>query len=445
MGKKNFGVWCPDHGLGLLFKKRAHQPLKRLKAGIVVALFPMLGQTQTLQNLITFAVASHPAIQAQQAQQGAARAGVDSARWQFYPTPSIAVEQASTSVSDSTHQGDRTVSTLSLQQPLWTGGRLTAGLQKAEASLNASRASLEEVRQQLALRVVQTYGDWLAAHLKLQAYDKSRVTHVRLSELVKRRIQEGISSDSDLILAVARLQSLASDIAMAQAQQDVALARLAQLLGRPVEAVALQAMLAAPQPLRAGLSSLLDQALAQNPAIQKAQAQAQIQESVIAERRADLAPEVYLRVERQYGNYAVRNSPSESRLFIGLNSRFGAGLASKSNVEGARAQHQAALAEVALQGRSVSEQILTDHALATSSQTRLLALQASRQAAQDVSESYDRQFLAGRKTWLDVMNAARELAQTEAQVADIEATQVIATWRLAIYSQGLTQVLETAS
>lgn len=410
-----------------------------------MALFPVLGQAQMLQNLIASAVASHPAIQAQQAQQGSARAGVDSARWQFYPTPSIAVEQAHASASDSAYQGDGTVSTLRLQQPLWTGGRLTAGLQKAEASLNVSRASLDEVRQQLALRVVQTYGDWLAAHLKLKAHDKSLAVHVRLSELVKRRIKEGVSSESDLILAVARLQALASDIAVAQAQQDMALARLAQLLGRPVEAAALQAMLAAPQPLRAGLPSLLDQALAQNPAIQKAQAQAQVQEAVIAERRADLAPEIYVRAERQYGNYAVRNSPSESRLFIGLNSRFGAGLSSQSNVEGAQAQHQAALAEIELQGRSVSEQILADHALATSSQTRLLALQASLQAAQDVSESYDRQFLAGRKTWLDVMNAARELAQTETQLADIESTQVIVTWRLAIYTQGLTQVLEATS
>jgi hypothetical protein len=30
------------------------------------------------------------------------------------------------------------------------------------------------------------------------------------------------------------------------------------------------------------------------------------------------------------------------------------------------------------------------------------------------------------------MNAARELAQTEAQIADIRAAQVVATWRLAI-------------
>jgi adhesin transport system outer membrane protein len=59
------------------------------------------------------------------------------------------------------------------------------------------------------------------------------------------------------------------------------------------------------------------------------------------------------------------------------------------------------------------------------------------QAAGEVSTSYDRQFLAGRKSWLDVMNAARELAQTATQLAEVQATQVVATWRLVIYTSGV--------
>jgi len=79
------------------------------------------------------------------------------------------VESASTSASDSAYQGDRTVSVLRLQQPLWTGGRLDAGLAKAEANGLASQAALDEVRQQLAVRVAQSYGEWLGTHLKTQA------------------------------------------------------------------------------------------------------------------------------------------------------------------------------------------------------------------------------------------------------------------------------------
>jgi adhesin transport system outer membrane protein len=141
---------------------------------------------------------------------------------------------------------------------------------------------------------------------------------------------------------------------------------------------------------------------------------------------------VYVRAERQWGNPTIRNAAPDNRVFVGLSTQFGAGLSALSNIRGARAQHEAALAEVEAQQRSVNEQVMADYALASQSEARLVALDASLGAAADVASSYDRQFLAGRKSWLDVMNAARELAQTESQIADIRAAQVVATWRLAI-------------
>lgn len=394
-----------------------------------------------LKGLISSALLDHPSLEAQKSQQRSANASVQSATWQYYPTPSTNFENVATSATDSAYQGDRIVWTARLQQPLWTGGRLTAGLKKAKAGVLVSQAALEEVRQQLALRVVQAYGDWLLAHRKTVAFEQGLTTHVRLRDQVKRRIAQGASPDSDLILADSRLQSVAADIALARAQKDTALARLGQLLGRQLDDAALSVALAPPHPVTATPEQLLNLALASNPALHKAQAQAVVQEAVVAERRADLSPEVYLRLERQDGNHAAANASGQTRLFLGLSSRFGAGLSSLSTIEEARAQRQAALAEVDVQRRAVTEQVLADHILVTSSHERLQALNASMQATVQVSESYDRQFLAGRKSWLDVMNAARELTQTQTQVADILSAQTVASWRLAINTLGLTSVL----
>jgi len=291
---------------------------------------------------------------------------------------------------------------------------------------------------------VQAYGDWLSAYLKTLANEKSLATHVRLREQVKRRLTEGASAESDLTLAVTRLESISADVTAARAQAEVALARLGQLLGSPVDGAVLAQAVAAPRDLanagRTGVQALLEAALGINPTVAKAQAQARVQEAVIGERRADLLPEVYARIERQYGNYNFPNGAPQNRLFIGLTSRFGAGLSSLSNIEAARTQHAAALTEIEAQSRTVSEQVLSDYALAVSAVSRLTSIQASLKAAADVSTSYDRQFLAGRKSWLDVMNAARELAQTETQLADLQATQVVVTWRLVAYSRGIDAV-----
>jgi adhesin transport system outer membrane protein len=220
---------------------------------------------------------------------------------------------------------------------------------------------------------------------------------------------------------------------------------LGQLLGRPIDAPALNEAIAVPRPVNADLQALLDQAQSVNPTIQRAQAQAMAQEAVIAERRADLSPEVYVRAERQYGNQTYSNTSPENRVFLGVSSRFGAGLSSLSNIESAKAQHQAALEEVVAQSRIVNEQVMADHALATSSERRLAALKTSLKAAEEVSQSYDRQFLAGRRTWQDTMNSVRELVQIEVQMADTVAAQLLSSWRLSIYTEGLAAVVREVS
>ena len=53
-----------------------------------------------------------------------------------------------------------------------------------------------------------------------------------------------------------------------------------------------------------------------------------------------------------------------------------------------------------------------------------------------MQQSYDRQFFAGRRSWLDLMNAERERAQVQLQMADLQASLVATRYRIAILTQG---------
>ena len=392
---------------------------------------------QKLEQLMAEAAANHPAAQAQRALLAAAESGVDAARWQFFPTVSVSAEAASAGATDRLFQGDSRVVTLRLQQPLWAGGRLVAGLGRAEGQVSIGQASAEEVAQQLGLLVLQAYGDWHTAQLKTLAIDKSVATHFQLRSQVERRITVGASAPSDLALAVARLESVAADAAAVRAQREIALARLGQLLGRALTHQQLLAAAPQPQAVAADTQALVAAALAQSPALLKARARAAVQAAAVAESRASLVPEIYLRAERQYGDPVFANASPQSRVFIGFTTRFGAGLSVAAGIAAARSEQQAAQADLAAQQRGVAEQVMTDQALALSTASRLRALQSSLHAATEVSASYDRQFLAGRKSWLDVMNAARELAQIEMQLADLQTTQLVVSWRLAVYTRGV--------
>jgi adhesin transport system outer membrane protein len=373
-------------------------------------------------------------VKAQQSLVSAAQVGVSNARWQFFPTPSISIQNAATSAQDPSYAGDSRVTVLALTQPLWTGGRIEAGVDKAQASAWAANASLSETQQQLAIRVVQSYGDWISAYRKRMAYQVGQTQHIRLKDQVARRIQEGQAAASDLSLAQSRLASLNADIAMAATQEEVSLARLSQLLGKPVTTQALTDFLAEPLPITVHVNDLLTQAQSYSPTLARARSSAQAQLATIQEAKSATLPEISLRLEHQRGNFNYTGSAQQSRAFINVSSRLGAGLSSFALVNEAVQRHAAALAEIESQQRSLAEQVMTDHALLVTSQSRRQALQTSSELAEQVLASWDRQYLSGRKSWQDLMNSAREQVQVQAQIADLEGAQLVASWRLALIS-----------
>lgn len=391
--------------------------------------------------LIRQALLQHPALRAQAGMQEAAKAGIEGAKWQYWPTPSIGAER-SNSNNDPAYRGDRTVTTLRLQQPLWTGGRLDGNLDKAEAQARVAEADLEATRQQIALRVVQAWSDAAAAQGKLAAYEQSRAVHARLLGLVERRTREGASAQADIDLARSRLDGTEADLASAVAQRATALDKLRLLVGRPVSAAELgDAGRLRPPEVKHGIEGLLNAARAQSPQLAKAAAQVQIAEAEVKLAEASLSPEVHLRAERQYGNFYQPNQDPQNRLFIGVSTAFGGGLSSLSGVDAARARQRAAQDDIQTQQLTVDEQVQGDAVLSRTAGERRVRLERVGVASAEVAASWERQFLAGRKQWQDLMNAAREQTQNDIQLADTIATQHLTGWRLTILTQGVGAVL----
>jgi adhesin transport system outer membrane protein len=331
--------------------------------------------------------------------------------------------------------GDSSVQLYRLQQPLWTGGRLTAGLEKARAGSKLADASIFEAIDQIAYQTVHAWGDWQAASLKLAAYQKSQQTHRQSLEQVTRRVKEGASTQADLIFTSGRLDQVNSQVAAMLAARETAQVKLEQLIGGSVKPDALADSRDAR--LTDSLDLLINQALGRNPQIMKLEAQTIVLEQELAERKADLQPEVFLRAEHQRGDFSVSNTAPTTRVLIGLATRFGAGLSSLSAVEASRKRLEILATDRETIQRGVHEQVTSDWAQLKSLRVRLPALAGSLEAATATVASWDRQFLAGRKSWLEVMNAARELSQAEAELADAAVALQVNQWRLIIASRGV--------
>lgn len=396
---------------------------------------------QGMPELIDMTLQNHPAVQSQLRLVQASKAEEQSAEYQFYPTPSVSLERVSSGANDVSYANENRVAIMRLQQPLWTGGRLSKGLERAQAATDVANAGVQDISQQLALRTIQAWGDWWAAQQKAQALKESVETHETLKSLISRRLEGGLSPASDEILARGRLQQTLAEFSFWKSQEATAKVRIEQLTGRQLTTEQLSKFQISAVSKVTTQEGLTESAWRISPALRKLEAQVAVQEKELAIREARLLPEVYVRAERQLGAYTLNAPPVANRIFLGLSTSLGPGLSSLSDMQAAQARLDSVGADIESTKRTIAEQVSTDLMAALSLQQRAMSLEASLESAQELVQSWDRQFLAGRKTWVELMNAARDLAQSQTTLADVRAQLVVSTWRLNVYSRGLNELL----
>ncbi len=396
-----------------------------------------------MRALLREAMESHPAIVSAQRTLGASVAEMDAARWQFFPTPSVGLEAGARDLGSATNQQTGFVR---LQQPLYTGGRLTQQLARASANARATSLAVEEERRSIALRVIQALGDARSAAVKRQAYRESAANHVEFLNLVQRRVNEGLSPRGDIVLARSRLSSVRADLEAAEVQFDQALSRLEQLLGRPLEAVEYAALRsdavddAAADWAMPALDRLVELALQASPTVSRALAELEARRADIGLARSNLVPTLYLRAEHSKGSAGSR----QSQVYLGLESNFGPGLSSRAVVSASEQRLEAQQAEVDARRRELTELVRSEHTLALSGERRVGVLADSANYAATVVQAWQRQFLAGRKTWQELMNAAREKAQADAVLGEASAARWVSTHRLRLLAEGVDDFLGLA-
>jgi adhesin transport system outer membrane protein len=392
--------------------------------------------TGALPGLMAEALARHPQVRMQQALASAAGVDVDSARWQYFPTPSLSVERANATNDPALVNRDDPVSTLRISQPIWTGGKLGANVTRANELKQSKEASVLEARQQLALRVLQAYTDWQLAHLRGKAFEDSLQGQSKLLEQVQRRLSAGAATEADVLLSKSRIESTQADLYGIESQKAAALARLSELLARRIQSTELSAALSPPLPVEGDDSLWMGKVQSNSPSVQRLQAQALATEAEVSAARADIYPQLSLRFERQHGSFTYLNYGTVDRVYLSVSSQVGAGLSTFTQQQSAQLRLTAAQTEVENERQNLNEQVRNDLTLYRNLSVRIPSLNNALQSTRLIQEAWERQFLAGRKSWLEVMNAVREIQQAESQLIEAQTNQMQLSWRLTILADG---------
>lgn len=389
-----------------------------------IAVFSLLA-VQAFASPISFdqalraTLSNHPLVQGRRSVQAAAKADQEGAEWQRYPTPSVEVSSGS---------GGQNASVFRLDQPIWNGGRVTAGIDAASSRLDAAGTAIDEIRQELALKVIAASSEALRLHAR-QAHAQSSVgEHEKLLAMIHRRVMQEVSPMADQRLAESRLYSTVNELSITTQGKQNALAQLGQLTGQTVtdiDAVGF-AETAGPDGLPNDLATAIELALKRSPTLQRLDFEAQAANADIDSKRSAYMPQLALRLESTQG------SVSDNRILLVLQAQPGAGLSARSGVSAALARRESTRQALEAAQRDVRQQLALDWNEWTAARSRVDNAEQVRSTSAEVSESYARQYTAGRKTWLDVLNAVREATQAELALVDAKSQMQAAALRLKV-------------
>ncbi len=345
-----------------------------------------------------------------------ALAGITAARWQRAPTATFSREYAGKFASQTYSN------LLRVQQPLWTGGQITASIELAQHQTTRARHAMREAQRSLALKITANWSEWARASLRVERLGKLVEQQTALLEMISRRYAQGSATVSDEALARARLEGALGE--QAQARIDLAWSR-AQLERNSAGTVddALLRDLDGPLPVVPTLADVID-AIESAPALNRAAVEIEIARTELALRKAGLHPQVYLRLDRQWG--AVK----DEKVSIALQGSTGAGLGGIAALDAQEARIQSARLAVETLRGDLRDQYIQEHTRHASADQRARLTQAYAQTSLTVLNSYRRQFDAGRRSWLELLNMVREVHQAELDAAAARIDQNLAAFRV---------------
>lgn len=381
-----------------------------------------------LEDLIGLAIQAHPEIVAKRADLDAARAGQDAARWQYFPTPSLQLRQQDKG-------GNVTVA--AVQQPIWSGGRLGAGLDAANSRARSAGVAISEAQYSLALRVTGIWQSWAQARGRAEALAKGITLLGVYAESVRQRIKGGVSPEVDRELVESRLAQVRSDFAAARAAERSAVSQLSQLIGRSLRADELSLGKGFAISLPA-FEILVEQSVEHSAALRRIEAEMEAARHDATQKRAALWPTLGVRAEYQHGDLSNAGYvTSDSRVMLVMEYVPGAGLSAGAGIDAAEARVGSLRESREAVRRELVSKIATDYEDHLSSLDRKQDILRTLKAASEVLASYGRLFVAGKRNWLDVLNAARELIQVETSLADVDALLAASYYRLRLHGSEL--------
>lgn len=386
-----------------------------LAATCLFSLDSFSAESSQLEEL--YALASrHPSVSFARSEKRIAEFDLDTAEWGHYPSLSVNGAQPFDSSSSLT---------LTLEQPIYTAGRTDALIGAAGTRLDSAEIRIDEAVRDIQLETASAYVEMLRAQRRVLDAEANIRELEKLYGVIERRVKQQVSARAEQTLVQARLQQAISDRHQYLGLFESARNRIRSATGESVESV---------MPLNCSLVDSLDEA----GLVSKAYTLAPGLKRIAEERNSALFDADAAEAERYprivVGAEHVSNlnafEDSEFTAYIGIQYQLQDGFSLDSRIASARARVASVDESERLAKEQLRQQVaglVRDYQAAKNQLPPLTELVESNEG---LIESYLRQYRAGKKTWLDVINAQREMIQARFLLTDSYASQCASAARL---------------
>ena len=384
-----------------------------LGSAVIAMAAGMPAAGETLDEAIASAFATNPQLDLQRYETDIAREGLEQARSGGRTTVNVSgsagYEYVDTTSPFSFNLGDRPIASAQVQavQPIYTGGRVSAGIRQAKAGVSAAKSQFDAAEQNLILDVVTAYVD--------VRRDREAVA-IRRNNVDVTAEQVRAADDRFEVGVVTR-----TDVSLANA---------------PIP------------PLPASLEEAVAIALDGNPDIEAARNSERAASEAIEVARAQYRPQVNLvgtaGVQETYGSDADQRDTSVSAVVQGTIPLLSGGLI-KSQVSSARLRRNQARNQIDILERQIRAQVAQAWFGYDASLRSIEASSRQVDAAEIAYEGAKEELAVGVRTTLDVLDQEQQLFEARLALVESERDAYVAAFRLLRAAGELDQPVPTGA
>jgi adhesin transport system outer membrane protein len=381
-------------------------------------------------------VTLHPSVRSKVEELKALGFDLDSAKVLRYPTLGLQASSTSdlTGSTTTTTGGDQydnmhTVLAV-VKQPVWMGGRIDGAIDQAAGKQKAGALAVLGVQRQLMEETAATYAGIIGARKRLATAVDNVREHRRLQELITRRQTGGIASEADIQLASSRVTQAVAQQLQLEGTLARALNDLRALTQEPMaandEIPPELAYLPSPDTIVSGVEDA-------SATVRQRLAEVEVARTTAELAKSDMMPSLYAKMEQDVVSSSNQgDEPLGTRVGAVLEGSLdGLGFSGWNKVQSSETRTRGAKREVDAARNDVQR---TVQGLLSDLHSYQMVMRSNEQLVQSTRQTLDsflRQYDAGRKSWIDVLNTLRDLASARLDLEQNRNALLVTKLRLA--------------